>query len=66
MACRLSNPREVSSVTVVPVSGYEVPLHGADSDALGPGEPVGQDHDNLVGVGVDHLVSFKFELSDLF
>ena len=63
---RLSDLREVSSVTVVPVSGHEVPFYGADPDALGPGESVGLNHDNLVGVVVDHLVSFKFELPDLF
>lgn len=63
---RLSDLREVCSVTVAPVSGHEVTFHGADPDALGPGETVGQNHDDLVGVGVDHLVSFLLELPDLF
>ena len=63
---RLSDLREMGSVPVVPVSGHEVPFHGADPNAPGPGEPVGQNHDDLVGVGVDHLVSFVLELPDLF
>ena len=62
----LSELRGVCSLTVVPVSGHVVPFHGADPDASGPGQALGQDHDNLAGVGVDHLVSFLLELPDLY
>lgn len=63
---RLSDLREMGSVPVVPVSGHEVPFHGADPNAPGPGEPVGQNHDDLVCARNDVLTLPYEALSRLY